>query len=140
MATVMILQAFEGLSDREACDRLELDLRWQAAAGVDTGSEAFHPTSLVGQRNRLRASDRPRRLFEDTKVVARQAGAWATGPGCSTRPRSMTRWPPRTPSPSCGPPSASCWSCSTIGNPAWPPGARGAGPRRRLRHAGQAAV
>jgi IS5 family transposase len=75
LATVMVLQAFEGLSDREACDRLEVDLRWQAAAGVDTGMEAFHPTVLVGQRNRLRSSDRPRRLFEDTKVVARAAGA-----------------------------------------------------------------
>jgi len=75
MATVMVLQAFEGLSDREACDRLEVDLRWQAACGVDTGAEAFHPTALVGQRNRLRASPRPRRLFEDTKVAAKQTGA-----------------------------------------------------------------
>jgi hypothetical protein len=74
LATVMVLQAFEGLSDREATDRLEVDLRWQAAAGVDTGAEAFHSTVLVGQRNRLRASKRPRRLFEDTKVVAREAG------------------------------------------------------------------
>ena len=74
LATVMLLQAFEGLSDREAADRLEVDLRWQAAAGVDTGAEAFHPTVLVGQRNRLRASTRPRRIFEDTKVVARHAG------------------------------------------------------------------
>lgn len=75
LATVMVLQAFEGLSDREACDRLEVDLRWQAAAGVHTGAEAFHPTVLVGQRNRLRASSRPRRLFEDTKLAARQSGA-----------------------------------------------------------------
>jgi len=75
MATVMLLQAFEGLSDREACDRLGFDLRWQAAAGADTGAEAFHPTVLPGQRNRLRASVRPRRLFEDTKVVAKATGA-----------------------------------------------------------------
>jgi Transposase DDE domain/Transposase domain (DUF772) len=75
LATVMVLQAFEGLSDREATDRLEVDLRWQAAAGVDAGVEAFHATVLVGQRNRLRASSRPRRLFEDTKVVARRLGA-----------------------------------------------------------------
>ncbi len=27
LATAMVLQAFEGLSDREACDRLEVDLR-----------------------------------------------------------------------------------------------------------------
>ncbi len=71
----MVLQAFEGLSDREARDRLEADLRWQAAAGVDVGHRAFHPTLLTGMRNRLRASARPRRLFEDTKAAARQAGA-----------------------------------------------------------------
>ena len=71
----MILQAFEGLSDREATDRLGFDLRWQAAAGVAIGAEAFHPTVLVGARNRLRASVRPRRLFEDTKVVAKATGA-----------------------------------------------------------------
>jgi Transposase domain (DUF772) len=66
VATVMLLQAFEGLSDREACDRLEVDLRWQAAAGVDAGYRAFYPAVLVGMRNKLRASARPRRLFEDT--------------------------------------------------------------------------
>jgi hypothetical protein len=52
LATVMVLQAHEGLSDQEAVDHLECDLRWQAAAGVDAGYVAFHPTTLVGQRNR----------------------------------------------------------------------------------------
>ena len=74
VATVMLLQSHEGLSDREATDRLGCDLRWQAAAGVHTGYEAFHPTLLVGMRNRLRASARPRRLFEDTRAVAKEAG------------------------------------------------------------------
>jgi Transposase DDE domain/Transposase domain (DUF772) len=74
LATVMILQAHEGLSDQEAVDRLECDLRWQAAAGVHSGYAAFHATVLVGMRNRLRASQRPRRLFEDTKKVAAEAG------------------------------------------------------------------
>jgi hypothetical protein len=49
LATVMVLQAHEGLSDGEACDRLECDLRWQAAAGVDAGYEAFHPTAGIPQ-------------------------------------------------------------------------------------------
>lgn len=74
LATVMVLQSLEGLSDQEAVDHLECDLRWQAAAGVDAGYLGFHSTVLVGQRNRLRASDRPKRFLEDTKVVARQAG------------------------------------------------------------------
>ncbi len=108
LATVMVLQAFEGLSDREACDRLEVDLRWQAAAGVHTGAEAFHPTVLAGQRNRLRASARPRRLFEDTKVAATGAGAMRDACGCSIRRRFMTPSPPRTPSPSYERLSGSC--------------------------------
>jgi hypothetical protein len=74
LATVMILQAHEGLSGQEACDRLECDLAWRAAAGVDAGAESFHPTTLVGLRNRLRASGRPRRLFDDTKSAATEAG------------------------------------------------------------------
>jgi Transposase DDE domain/Transposase domain (DUF772) len=74
IATVMLLQAHEGLSDREACDRLAFDLRWKAAAGLAVSDSSFHPTVLVGMRNRLRASDRPRRLFEDVNATARQAG------------------------------------------------------------------
>jgi Transposase domain (DUF772) len=73
VATVMLLQAFEGLSDREACDRLEVDLRWQAA-GVDAGYRAFHPTVLVGMRNKLRASARPRRLLRTPR-------SWPARPG-----------------------------------------------------------
>jgi hypothetical protein len=74
LATVMVLQAQEGLSDQEAVDHLECDLRWQAAAGVDAGCVGFHSTVLVGQRNRLRGSARPKRFLEDTRVVAREAG------------------------------------------------------------------
>ena len=74
VATVMLLQAYEGLSDREACDRLAFDLRWKAAAGLTVGAQTFHPTVLVGMRNRLRASDRPRRLFDDVTTTARAAG------------------------------------------------------------------
>ena len=75
LATVMVLQAHEGLSDQEAVRSV-----WSAICagrprrGCDAGYEAFHPTVLVGQRNRLRASERPKRFLEDTKVVAREAG------------------------------------------------------------------
>jgi hypothetical protein len=75
LATVMVLQAVEGPSDREATGRLGFDLRWEAAAGVSVGADAFHPTVFVGARNRLRASERPRRLFSDTTVVATKVGA-----------------------------------------------------------------
>ena len=74
VATVMLLQSFEGLSDREALDRLQFDLRWSAAAGLTVAPDGFHPTVLVGLPNRRRASDRPRRLLEDVNVVAKAVG------------------------------------------------------------------
>ncbi|MFN0026403.1 MAG: IS1182 family transposase [Acidimicrobiales bacterium] len=74
LATAMVLQAFEGLSDREAVDRLGRDLAWQAAAGVDVGYASFHSTVLVGVRARLRVSARPKRFLEDTRVMARESG------------------------------------------------------------------
>ena len=62
LATVMLLQSHEGLSDQEACDHLVCDLRWQAACGVDVGAASFHPTTLAGLRNRPWGSARPLRL------------------------------------------------------------------------------
>lgn len=77
VATVMVLQALEGLSDVDACERLERDLAWQAACGTGTAPAAFHPTVLVGMRNRLRGSARPKRLLEDVNSAARGAGLMA---------------------------------------------------------------
>ena len=74
VATVMVLQALEGLSDVDACERLERDLAWQAACGTGTAPAAFHPTVLVGMRNRLRGSQRPKRLLEDVNAAGRGAG------------------------------------------------------------------
>jgi len=34
IATVMVLQALEGLSDREACRALQTNIAWKAAAGL----------------------------------------------------------------------------------------------------------
>jgi len=43
VATVMLLQAYEGLSDREACDRLAFDLRWKAGCRFDGGCGGLSP-------------------------------------------------------------------------------------------------
>ena len=62
IATVMVLQALEGLSDREACRQLETNISWKVACGLGIADEAFHPTVLVLWRNKLRASERPERM------------------------------------------------------------------------------
>jgi hypothetical protein len=74
VATVMVLQALEGLSDREAISALRRDIAWKVACGLRLDDEGFHPTVLVYWRNRLRASDRPRRIFEAVREVVEATG------------------------------------------------------------------
>ncbi len=78
IATVMVLQALEAKSDREACRALERDIAWKAAAGLALTDEAFHPTVLTLWRNKLRASDDPERIFNAVKAVVAETGVIST--------------------------------------------------------------
>ncbi len=77
VATVMVLQALEGKSDREAVRALERDIAWKAAAGLALTDEAFHPTVLTLWRNKLRASAAPQRIFDAVRAVIDQTGVIA---------------------------------------------------------------
>jgi len=77
VATVMVLQALEGLSDREAVSALRRDIAWKVACGLRLDDEGFHPTVLVYWRARLRASNRPRRIFEAVRRVVEATGVLA---------------------------------------------------------------
>lgn len=75
VAVVMVLQRFEGLSDREAVDRFKFDLRWKyAAGGLCFDYPGFVHTVLVDMRARLRTSPQPNRIFEVVLDVAKTAG------------------------------------------------------------------
>jgi hypothetical protein len=75
VATVMVLQRAEGLSDRDAVDRFSFDLRWKyAAGGLDYDFPGFVHTVLVDMRARLRRSERPDRIFEGALEVCKAAG------------------------------------------------------------------
>lgn len=73
MATVMVLQRFEGLSDREATERLQFDLRFKWACGLAYDAPSFHSTLLVDMRARLLASAAPDRVFHAVLDVAKSA-------------------------------------------------------------------
>ena len=77
IATVMVLQALEGRSDREAIDALRTDLRWKVAAGLALDHEGFHPTVLTLWRNKLRASESPERIFDAVRAVVAETGVLA---------------------------------------------------------------
>lgn len=74
VATVMVLQRLEGLSDREATERFIFDVRWKYAAGVPSEFRGFVHTVLVDMRERLRNSKRPNRIFETVLDVVKQWG------------------------------------------------------------------
>ena len=77
IAVVMVLQALEVLSDRKAVRRLETDICWKAAAGLAITDKAFHPTVLVLWRNKLNASDSPKRIFDAVRQVMHASGVVA---------------------------------------------------------------
>jgi hypothetical protein len=75
VATVMVLQRLQGLSDREAVEAFSFDARWKyACGGLVFDYPGFSHTVLVDMRARLAASARPERIFEVTVEAARQAG------------------------------------------------------------------
>jgi hypothetical protein len=78
VATVMVLQRLEGLSDREAVERYSFDTRWRYAAGVGSydcgGWASFAHSVLVDFRARLATSADPRRVFKVTVDAASRAG------------------------------------------------------------------
>ena len=98
VATVMVLQALEGLSDRDAAMALRTNIAWKVAAGLALDDTGIHYSVLTYWRTRLRNSAAPERIFDAVRAVI-------DAPGCSrsadaerwTRPCSMTRSPPRTP-------------------------------------------
>jgi hypothetical protein len=77
VASVIVLQALYGHSDREAIDALTFDLRWKAACGYAIDAKGFDPSTLTYWRRRLAASDRPQRIFEVVCEVIAETGAVA---------------------------------------------------------------
>jgi len=74
IATVMVLQALEGLSDRDAARALRDRISWKVACGLALDDPGFHHTVLTYWRTRLRASERPERIFEAVRAVVDATG------------------------------------------------------------------
>ena len=74
-ASILVLQALHGLSDRETMAAVRTDLRWKVACGLPIGHAGFDASVLTYWRRRLAASTRPNRIFEAVKAVVAQTGA-----------------------------------------------------------------
>src|SRR5713101_8224602 len=74
VATVMVLQALEGLSDRDAARALRDRISWKVAAGLALTDEGFDYSGLTYWRTRLRASEQPDRIFDAVRAVVDATG------------------------------------------------------------------
>ena len=74
IATVMVLQALEGLSDRDAANALRTNIGWKVAAGLALDDLGINYSVLTYWRTRLRGSDRPERIFDAVRAVITQTG------------------------------------------------------------------
>ncbi len=75
LAMVMLLQRYEGLSDADAVDAAENDLRWQLVLGTLGQDKApFGQGSLVRFRVRSAHHDLDRKLVERTVALAKKSG------------------------------------------------------------------
>ena len=73
-ASILVLQALHGLSDREAMAAVRTDLRWKVACGLPVGHGGFDASTLTYWRRRLAASDRPNRIFDAVRTVVAETG------------------------------------------------------------------
>ena len=74
VASVMVLQALEGLSDRDAARALKDRISWKVACGLALDDEGFDYSVLTYWRTRLRTSARPERIFDAVREVVAATG------------------------------------------------------------------
>ena len=77
IATVMVLQSLEGLSDRDAASALRTNIAWKVAAGLALDDTGIHYSVLTYWRTRLRGSERPERIFDAVRAVIDETGVLA---------------------------------------------------------------
>ena len=70
----MVLQALEGLSDRDAARALRDRISWKVACGLALDDEGFDFSVLTYWRTRLRMSERPERIFDAVRSVIGATG------------------------------------------------------------------
>jgi hypothetical protein len=74
LATALILQTYEGVSDEEATARAAYDLRWKVALGVEVEAKPFAKSTLQEFRAQLIVHEQARTLFQESLELAKRRG------------------------------------------------------------------
>ena len=81
LATALLLQAHDKVSDAEAKARADFDIRWKVALGVEVEDHPFAKSTFQVFRAQLILHDKVREVFEGSLRLAREAGYLKRGRG-----------------------------------------------------------
>ena len=74
LATALVLQTYEGVSDAEAAARAAYDLRWKVALGIEVEAKPFAKSTLQEFRAQLIIHEQARALFQESLELAKRRG------------------------------------------------------------------
>ena len=74
LATALLLQTHDKVSDAEAKARADFDIRWKVALGIEIEDRPFAKSTLQVFRAQLILHDKVREVFEQSLRLAREAG------------------------------------------------------------------
>ena len=73
LATALLLQSHDKVSDAEAKARADFDIRWKVALGIEVEDRPFAKSTLQVFRAQLMLHDRVREVFESSLRLARES-------------------------------------------------------------------
>ena len=74
LATALLLQTYDKVSDAEAKARADFDIRWKVALGIEIEDRPFAKSTLQLFRAQLILHEKVREVFEGSLRLARQSG------------------------------------------------------------------
>ena len=74
LATALLLQTYDKVSDAEAKARADFDIRWKVALGIEIEDRPFAKSTLQMFRAQLILHDKVREVFESSLRLARESG------------------------------------------------------------------
>ena len=79
LATALVLQAYDGVSDEEATRRAAFDLQWKVALGIEVEVRPFAKSTLQEFRAQLIIHEQTRAIFQRSLKSAKRRGVWKKG-------------------------------------------------------------
>jgi transposase len=81
LATALVLQTYDGVSDDEAKQRADYDLRWKVALGVELDARPFAKSTLQEFRAQLIVHEQAAAIFRTSLELAQRRGTFRTKSG-----------------------------------------------------------